>query len=114
MFRRIAILASATAGIVAIAVLLVLFGSVSHPRLRKSRTRSPKRNPNIQNEDDPRQPAESFGSPFSPTALSRVDMSDGYTIMDTKAGKAICVSRVRKGQGHAGDLRAVGNEFPTR
>ena len=45
MFRRIAVLVSATAGVAAVVALFVLFGSGTQLTSLKSRKESPKRDP---------------------------------------------------------------------
>ena len=94
MFRRIAVLASATAGVIAIAVLFAVFGSGAQltfaqvaEQVAKTRSVTMKQSMSV-----PGKPAETLRIAILSDGLIRLDMPDGhYTIADTN-GNALCVS----------------------
>ncbi|MCX7425253.1 MAG: hypothetical protein NTW96_06465 [Planctomycetia bacterium] len=95
MFRRIAALVSLAAGVAVVVTLLLLFGSSATvsfaeviEQIAKTRSMAYKQTTTI-----PGMPAQTFRIAALADGLIRVDFPDGnYTVMDTKTGKALCVS----------------------
>ncbi|MEN6450782.1 MAG: hypothetical protein ABFC96_09840, partial [Thermoguttaceae bacterium] len=100
MFRRIAALACATAGIIAVVGWFLLLGSSPQISLAQVLDRVAKTRSVTFKESCatiPGQPAGVVRGSILADGLVRMDMPDGYfTVMDTKSGTALCVSPKEK------------------
>ena len=91
MFRRIAALVSATAGVVAVVALFMLFGSSARLSFAEvmdkvAKTRSVTFKQTVRT---PGKPAETVRVAVLADGLSRMEMPNGnYTVMDMKTGNA--------------------------
>ncbi len=99
MFRRIAVLVSATAGVIAIAGMFMLFGSSTQltfaqvaEQIAKTRSVTCKQTVSI-----PGKPAETTHIAILADGLFRADMPNGdYTVQNMMNGQALCVSPLKK------------------